>query len=275
MPKRFATKIGLRDLQILAAIDRTPLTVAQLLKLSQTFDAPYTDFSNLRRRLRLLAESGLVRAWPYAFASTGRSPDYYRLTFGGYRLLNDSVEITKRRQHQEIGHARHFHSYALAEFIVHLHVSAHQQRVQFHHFQPENSLKIETNEYSLYPDCAFRLTLPDGRHYNYLVELDNSSERLVSSGSMESIERKIVGYDVHQSQYSVHDPNRYLVVFLTTKSESRLNNILNLAAITLKNPDRRVVLAAHLPRVLASDPLCSPIFLDHRMLRCQLVPTKL
>lgn len=127
MPKRFATRIGPRDLDILTALDRTPLTPAQLCQLSTTFTAPFRDENNLRRRLRLLKRSGLIRSWPYALATDGRSPRYCRLTRDGFRLLYGAdTALPHRRHFEEISHGHHHHTSALAETIVHLLRSAHR-----------------------------------------------------------------------------------------------------------------------------------------------------
>lgn len=114
MPKRFNTKIGPRDIDILMALDRTPLTPSQLCSLSKTFTVPFLDEHNLRRRLRRLADSSLVKSWPYAIVTDGRSPQYFKLTREGYRLLHGAdAALPRRRYFEEISHGHHYHTHAL------------------------------------------------------------------------------------------------------------------------------------------------------------------
>src|SRR6266542_2789267 len=77
-----------RDLEVLAALEQTPLTVEQLLKLSRTFAQPYGSASRVRGRLARLRDAGWVRRWRYATATRGAPQDYYKLTLAGYRLLH-------------------------------------------------------------------------------------------------------------------------------------------------------------------------------------------
>jgi hypothetical protein len=72
------------------ALDRCPLTARQLLKLSRTFDPPFTTERRVRERLQQLANIGWVRSWPYATTRDGGSPHYWKLTHNGFRLLHES-----------------------------------------------------------------------------------------------------------------------------------------------------------------------------------------
>ncbi|MFK7819872.1 MAG: hypothetical protein AB8G99_14215, partial [Planctomycetaceae bacterium] len=56
-------RIGPRDVEILHALERCPLTVKQLLVLSRTFTTPFVDANNLGRRLRRIANAGYVNSW--------------------------------------------------------------------------------------------------------------------------------------------------------------------------------------------------------------------
>ena len=89
---------------------------------------------------------------------------------------------------------------------------------------------------------------------------------------MESIERKIRGYDAHQSQFGKFDADRYLVLFITTRSTRRLQHILDLAGLVMKQPQRTVFVGASLESFLASDPFMDPVLKDHRGLKRTLVP---
>ena len=174
MPKRFNTKIGTRDIEILTALDRTPLTPAQMCRLSDTFTSPFRDEHNLRRRLRKLSDSELVRSWPYAIVNDGRSPRYFKLTRDGYRLLYGiDVALPRRRYFEEISHGHHHHTNALAEAIVQIALTGYRQGIGIRHFARENSVKLEADGFTMYPDCAFQLVTATGQKFNFVVELDN------------------------------------------------------------------------------------------------------
>lgn len=273
MTKTFNTKIGERDIELLTAIDRCPLTPAQLCKLSETFESPFNDEGNLRRRLRKLASAELVQCFPYAVAGDGRSPRYYKLTRDGYRLLyGQNALLPKRRYFQAISPGHHHHTNCLAETIVHLSITANKNNCEVIHFSRENSVKLQADPFTLYPDSAFVIRRDDGRTFSFVVELDNGTERVRSKQDVESIERKLRGYDAHQSKYDKFDPDRYLVLFITTRSENRLQYILDLAAEVMSQPQRRVFVGVELSRLLSADPFQVPVFTDHRGLKRQMIP---
>jgi len=143
MAKRTLLKLGDRDIEMLSALDRCVLTPEQMWQLSVTFVRPFSDASFARRRLRQLARADYVRAFPYALASSGRSPNYFRLTRTGFQTLYgiDAV-LPQRRQFEAIADAHHHHTRALAEVIVHLCVTAHQAGIEVREFWRENSLRI-------------------------------------------------------------------------------------------------------------------------------------
>lgn len=273
MPKKFNANIGPRDLEILTAIDRTPLTPSQLCRLSETFESPFRDEHNLRRRLRILTEAGLVRSWPYALVTNGRSPRYYKLNRDGYRLLyGETAALPRRRYFEEISHGHHRHTNHLAEVIVHLIVAGHRQGVVMRHFARENSVKLEASGFTMYPDCVFQLVSPNGKAFNFMVELDNGTERIRSKQDVESIERKVRGYDAHQSQFAAGDADRYVVLFVTTRSPFRLDTILSLANDLMQNRQRTVFVGCEAKTLLASDPFHIPVLSDHRSLHRTLIP---
>jgi hypothetical protein len=273
MTKKINLKIGQRDLEILTALDRCSMTVKQLLCLSETFPAQFTNEDNLRRRLRTLANAGITQKFPYAIGSEGRTPSYYKLTRDGYRLLyGETASLPKRRYFQPISPGHHHHTNCLAELIVHLCIWAKRNGCQVHHFARENSVKLVAEPFTLYPDCAFVVRRSDGRTFPFVVEFDNGTERVRSKQDCESIERKIRGYDAHQAKYQAHDPDRYLVLFITTRSERRLQYIFDVAADVLAQPKRRVLVGCELNNFLAVDPFNSPVFADHRGLRRTIVP---
>ena len=266
--------VGTRDTEIMMALDRCPLTTQQLLRVSETFQRPFTDVNNLRRRLRRLSAAGYLRSWPYAVATNGRSPYYFKLSRTGYRLLYGADSpLPKRRQFEAISPAHHHHTFCLAGFIVHLVRQAHRAGATIEHFARENSVQFEAGPYTLRPDCSFVIRYRD-RTFPFVVELDNSTERVRSKLDTESIERKLRGYDAHQAKFDKFDPNRYLVLFITTRSEQRLQNILRLATEVMQQPQRTVFVGSSLNTFLASDPFREPVLQDHRGLKRCLVPVK-
>ena len=274
MTKTFNTKIGDRDIELLTAIDRCPLTPAQLCRLSATFESPFNGEHNLRRRLRKMANAELVQSYPYALAGDGRSPRYFKLTRNGYSLLyGHNAPLPKRRYFQAISPGHHHHTNSLAETIVHLCVQAKENHCEVVQFARENSIRLQAEPFTLYPDSAFVIRRSDGRCYSFVIEFDNGTERVRSKQDVESIERKIRGYDAHQSRFGAHDPDRYLVLFITTRSEQRLNYILDVASEVMKQPQRRVFVGCELGNFLGVDPFQVPIFEDHRGLRRTIVPS--
>src|SRR3989304_5338267 len=100
-----------RDFEILAALDRSPLTAEQLLTLSETFALPFTTERRVRERLQILCDCGRVRRSQY-YATAGRgAQNYYTLTRLGYRLLyGDEARPPTKRYFADIGVANHHHT---------------------------------------------------------------------------------------------------------------------------------------------------------------------
>lgn len=274
MTKKINFKIGQRDIEILTALDRCPMTAQQLCRLSESFSMPFSDEGNLRRRMRKLQEGGIVQKFPYAIAQDGRTPCYYKLTREGYALLyGETAALPKPRYFREISPGHHHHTYCLAETIVHLCVSAFENECEVLHFARENSVRLEADPFVLYPDGAFVIRRKDGRTFSFVLEFDNGTERVRSKQDIESIERKIRGYDSHQSQFDAHDADRYLVLFITTRSEQRLQTILDLVADLTTQPGRRVFVGCTLSQLLDADPFVLSVFQDHRGLRRTIIPS--
>lgn len=273
MTKNLSLRIGSRDLEILQALDRCPLTPEQLLRLSQSFQQPFTDAHNVRRRLRELSEAELIRSFVYAMANDGRSPRYYKLTRDGYRFLYGAdATLPRRRYFEAIRPGHHHHSFCLAEVVVHLCVTAAKHDCDVLHFARENSVKLQADAFTLFPDAAFVVRRSDGKTFPFVVELDNGTERVRSKQDVESIERKIRGYDIHQGKFDKFDPDRYLVLFVTTRSRDRLQHILSTAASIVSQPQRTVFVGTELKEFLSVDPFVQSALQDHRGLRRQIIP---
>ena len=258
-------QITQRDLEIMDGIDCHPLTANQLLKLSQMFESPFGHLRLMQRRLQKLSEAGYLNSWAYATTTSG-CPHYYKLSRKGYRLLHGKDAILPgRRFFEAMAENHHYHTRALGDFLTHLFVTCHKNSVRIRHFSPENRLKIETGSGSLLPDAAFQLVTPDGKTFNYLIELDNGTERIRSTKAVESIERKIRGYDQHQGRFDSLDPQRYVVLFVMTRSSDRLQHIMQAVRQVMANPQRTVFLGTELQMFLNSDnPLEKQCLTDNR-----------
>ena len=268
-PRRHCTD---RDLDILLALDRCPLTVRQLFELSEAFPGKvFTSIRSVQDRLHKMRAAGWLRCWPYAVANRGAAPQYYKPTLLGYRLLHgeDAVPSTKR-QFAEIGVARHQHTYNLAEFLVHTIRVAHRRKLRLENFYRENTLRLVIGQETLWPDCAFELHTPDGRQFNFLVEIDNGTERVCSTKNVDSWQRKIRLYYALQAQSR---PARFRVLILASRCSRRLAAILELARQLAPTPQLSLFYGTHLPRYLAHrDPLRAACFTDHRGRPVPLIP---
>lgn len=268
LPRRRLTP---RDLEILAMLDRSPLTCGQLLTVSVTFaDGAFTSLRSVQDRLCKLRAVGWVRSWRYATTARGAAPEYFRLSPLGYELLHGAGAVpASRRQFMEVGLAHQRHTRALADVLVRLHAAAQARGVTLGRFFAENALRLAVDGESLYPDCAFELALPDGRQLNYLVELDCGSERVRSTRDADSWQRKIRLYDRLQDE---NHPHRFRVLIVHTRGGERLDHILRTAAALLRNPQRSLFLGVELAAFLqVADPLAARLFRDHQGRRLSLL----
>jgi len=262
-----------RDVEILLALDRCPLTVLQILKLSETFPGmPFTSPRSVQDRLQKLRTAGWVRRWPYATASRGGSPDYYKTTLLGFQLLYGKNVLPPTKRHfAEVSVAHHHHTHSLAEFLVHTVIAAHRHKVRVAHFYRENTLRLRIDDGTLWPDAAFELHTSDGRQFNFLVELDNGTERVRSDKDTDSWQRKVHLYNLFQDRSY---PHRFRVLVVTTRCAGRLRSILSLAAQhAARNPHRSLFYAAHLDDYLAeTDAIIRPCFQNHHAKPVALIP---
>ena len=250
-----------RDLDLLGAIDRCPLTVEQLLKLSVAFPQPFRSDSRVRGRLASLRLAGWVKRFQYASTVRGGAPDYYRLTLPGYRLLHgEDAKPETKRAFSEIGIARHHHTRCLSDFIVHTVVSAHRMQLPITDFARENTLRLTIGDESLFPDCSFCMCVPD-QAFRFFVELDNGTERIRSKKDADSLERKIRLYERYQDQ----SRDRFRVLVVSTRSHERNRSILEAARVLASNPQRSLVYVAHLDDYLAAPCAATALcFEDHQ-----------
>src|ERR1700677_809267 len=107
-PRRILTG---RDLEVLQALDRTPLTAGQMLTLSRTFAHPFGSERMVRERLQALGSAGWVRSGRYATTSQGAGQNYYHLGRTGYRILyGETAQPPTKRYFAPISLARQHHT---------------------------------------------------------------------------------------------------------------------------------------------------------------------
>jgi hypothetical protein len=257
MPRRIVTD---RDIEILTALDRVPLTAQQMLALSETFSRPFGSERTVRERLHALGDAGWVRSSLYALPSSGGSPKYYVLTRTGYGILHGPSALPPTKRHfSPLTISRQHHTRALADFLVHTLRASHRSGVRFTEFYRENTLRLTVGEESLYPDSSFQL-IADDRPLNFLVEIDNHTETIRSPKDTDSWERKLRLYDRLQDSIK----NRFRVLAITTRSSDRLRHILATAAGVLRNPQRSLIYGIDLPTFIGEEePLHRNVFRDH------------
>lgn len=267
-PRLLATE---RDLMMLAALDRVPLTVRQLVFLSSTWPQPFTTAHKARERLRELAAAGLVRYWPYARFTAGQPEFYFKLTRRGFQFLHGTVEPPSRAGFRPVGLALHPHTHALAEFVVRTTVAAERSGITVLRFDAESSLRLETDHDVVSPDASFTLLTPDERVFRFHVEMEMGTQRLTTNVGERSWAKKIRAYEAFRN---LHPSDRFRVLIIAGRdSHERLQTILNLARDEQRDPNRTLFLGATLSTfTLAHSPLAADIFTDHRGARIALLP---
>lgn len=273
--KENTTALTARDMDILTSLDRTPMTPHQLRVASEAFAQPFTNEALVRRRLGRLKDAGFTQCFSYSLVSEGRAPKYWKLTRSGYRLIYGTDAILPgRRYFSEVSVGHHVHTHAIASLVAHVASSATRHGIEMDQYARENSVKLQAGQSHVFPDGGFRLLhrSQPTRPFPFLIELDNGSERVRSTRDIESIERKVRTYDLHQSRYKRDDPARYLVLFVTTRSERRLQHVLSMCNELIRNPDRTLFLGATLEDMLAVDPFAEPVLRSNNGLKRTLIP---
>lgn len=263
-----------RDREILLALDRCPLTVRQLLALSETFALPFTSQRRVQERLQTLARRGLVRAAPF-FLPGWATSNYFVRTLDGWRTLHDDeAPLPSRRSCEPLSHARLPHWHALADFLVHTLRAAHRAGIALEAFHPENALRLEVAGQSRYPDSAFRLVRPDdGKRFPFFVELDNATQPVYAqtAGSWQGKIRFYEAYRDHCRRAGKEDAFRVLV--LSTGGGQRVQHILQAASALMVRKDRSIFYGLPLATYLGQDaPLTAPLFRDNLGRLIPLVP---
>ncbi len=263
--------ITARDEEILAALDKTPLTAAQLLALSEIFrNGRFTSERKVRARLHKLAGGPVRQARYGGLAGRVGSPSYYFLNPLGFRMLHGrDIRPHSKHAFNEIGVGRQQHTFAIADFVVQTLRAAHHFQIPVQDFYRENSLKLQIGRERLFPDCSFTLESA-GIPFRFMVEIDCGTEPIHSERSVHAWQRKVELYESFADQ----SEDRFRVLLLSTKNHHRLDAILKLAANKAKNPRRRLFLAAPLDDYLSRQlPLFERSFRDHQGEPTALLPT--
>jgi hypothetical protein len=249
-----------RDRDLVQALDRCPLTVRQILKLSDTFSYPFTYERRVQERLQCLAAAGRVRRWRYATAGQG-ALSYFKLTPVGYRLLHGPDAMPSGRNlFRPVGIAREAHTRALAEVIVHLAVGAYRAGIAIENFCRENTVRLRVGEDNLYPDAAFELSPDAVSRFRFLVEIDNCSETVGPGAGLNTWARKVQFYERYQDT----EPERFRVLVITTGRPARLAHMLHCSQQFAHNPQRSLIYGIRLNDLLSvEDPLFVPCFANH------------
>ena len=247
-----------RDQQLHEALALTPLDTQQLLKMSQTFDLPFTSDRKLRQRMREHVDAGWVNVFTYATTTSGKL-NYYKLTADGYRLLNGPHgPLPKSSYFHEVSPALQRHTRHLAEVIVQTNVHARRLGVGILDQVGENQQSLSLGARSQKPDYSFRLATLGGV-FTYYDELDESTEPITSTKQRESLEAKIRFHEDYQNATG----ERYRVRMIFAKTTARLAQFLQLAR-SYGTRQRCIFYAAFLDDYLKHDsPLTGPLFLDH------------
>jgi len=257
-----------RDFDLLTAIERCPLTVRQIRALSHTFHSSFGSERRLQDRLAILTRADLLRRFRYA-ATDAPGRYYYMLSPECYRMLHGDEPLPSPGIFREVAIARQHHTHRLADCLVKTLVATRHVGLEMRDFARENALKLSVADDCLYPDSSFTLVTPDGRLFQFYVELDNSTEPVASPRERDSWLRKIQFYERLQDE----SPSRFRVLALVTKSPQRIRNILAMANSLARNPQRSLLYSVFLPEYLDDPmPLTVPIFTDHRDEQVSLVP---
>ncbi|MGE0533456.1 MAG: replication-relaxation family protein [Pirellulales bacterium] len=272
MPTKLSHLLTRRDHDLLEALDWSPFTARQLLKLSAAWDQKFGSLRSVRERAQVLTALKLIRTFRYAALYPGQPENYYVHSRSGFQLLYGAdASLSGTGQFEEIAISRHAHTRALAEFLVHTRVAAHASGINMTGFHRENTLRLEHDGQSLYPDATFLLVASDANAYRFFVEIDCGSERLRSDVAARSWQRKARIYCGVQDKFA-NDRFRVLVI-AAQGSKERLSNILATCAEKQRVEERTLFCGTTLHGYLASFPsVRTPVFIDHRGRSQALVP---
>lgn len=260
-----------RDYHLLYSLFLTPLTIDQLERFSRNWPVALPQRRVLQRRLHRLEKEGLIRGFYYAFPGPGSSPRYYKLTRLGFQSLAKTKSIASPRKgfFSEVSPLDHSHTFELADAIVKLFVSCHQQGILVVACHPENTLPLEPGRPATSPDFTCDLFVAHQR-FRFYFEYDRRTERLRSIDDPDSIEAKIRRYDTW-----IDKPTNGRVVFLCDDrgGPKRAQRILKVASEVTVNNQRELVYATTAKTFLSvRSPALQSVFQNHRTENVCLIP---
>ena len=157
-----------RDTEILAALDRCPLTASQILKSARPSRAVH------QRAAGAVASPPAVRVGPgVSVAVRHRRPGSTELLhalaarISAFCTATTAVPPTKRA-FGPVASPSSTTRRCLADFVVQTPRPPTASGVDFTGFYRENTLRLQVGEECLYPDNAFQLVEPDGSDYRIL-----------------------------------------------------------------------------------------------------------
>lgn len=252
------TLITPRDGELLQLLAWCPLTADQILAASRTFRQPFPSVRPLQRRLQLLCAAGWVRRARYAVYNRGALP-YYVLSPAGWQLLHGPRQpLPHKRRFGDVSLLMQEHTRRLAEVLVHTLVAAHAAGLEAR-FQRSEELALHVGQETLIPDAGLQLVTREGRTFNFLWEIDNGTEPVVSARPRDNLLRKMALYEAWQQTTA----ERFRVLFFFRGAERR-DHALRVAESLTRNPRRRLVYGVTLSDFLtAAAPLTAPLFRDH------------
>lgn len=250
-----------RDAEILRTMHQLgAVTPQHILTVSRTWEAPFPDLHTVRRRLRKLRHAGWTREYPLT-AHIPNARHYYRLTRQGFRMIYPESPMPEDTFFRAVADARQRHTFALADVLAHTHAACAAHRVCVMAFRREDEITLDGGGFAASPDHFLQLK-NSGMTFNLFLEVDRGTEPVESEG-FNSVRRKLAAYEVYQDAALAQWDFRFRVAFLTTSIE-RVHTILRSALRLAKNRDRLVCYAAPMNSYLAeTDPLRTPLFLDH------------
>lgn len=260
-----------RHIDLLGSLSWGALATGQLLKLSQTWAGPIADVRQLRRQLARMAAAKLITSRPFATLTSGNPEHYHQLTAAGFRFLyGPSTTLPGISFFSPLSLPRQAHHRAVMDFLVHVAVGAHAVGVELRDLYPDGGVTLSTGLETVKPDAAFSLVAGE-QVLRFYLEMDNATGTLAATRPRDSIGQKLRAYESVQDDMA----ERFRVLFVSVRpTPQRLANIRRLAASQARNPTRTLCLTASLDDFLEqSEPLASPLWLDHQERSQALLPT--
>ncbi len=263
---------GTRKKQILKALAVTPLTARQLEILSVTFKDPFTGEEFIRRVLGRMRDRGEVLEFKFP-----NGKKYWRPSRLGYKEIYGPDKPTPKKKsfYRPIATINEHHSRRLAELLVKLQVSAFFNDYEVLEIFGDRQIELALeNGRTKFPDGAIKLKIKSkGRknYYNLKLELDCGSEWGYTSEAEDSLNKVIQFYLDHEAQ----SDESYKMIMLFDEPTVRLQHFMKRVETLNPHPDRRVIKAGLLDKVLLSvDPFQEALILDWDLQATSIVPGK-